>query len=141
MIDDRSLSHDLARNAPIAQTGCGNRVEIASTDSRPVQRFAIGGQSDTVRAKSVECDLARGIERVDDFAPDDSCEAEFGVDLRDAVEVAPGFAGAEIDDDDTVAAFNGRVGDVCYALAGGGDARAEVEADVVDVLIWLLIQL
>ena len=49
--------------------------------------------------------------------------------------MAPGFAGAEVDDYDSVAALGGRVGDVGdAALAGGaGKARAEVKSDVVEV--------
>jgi hypothetical protein len=35
--------------------------------------------------------------------------------------VTPGFAGAEVDDDETSAAFDGGVGDVGDTLAAGGD--------------------
>jgi len=59
------------------------------------------------------------------------------VDLGNAVKMAPGLAGAEIDDYDAVAALRRGVGDIGYALAGGGDIRAYIEADVVDVLIAL----
>ena len=44
--------------------------------------------------------------------------------------MAPGHAGAEIDDDDGVAAFGGGVGDVSEASG----ALGEVEADIVEVL-------
>ena len=60
-------------------------------------------------------------------------EAGFWAHGWDVVEVAPGGAGAEVDDDDAVAAFGGGVGDVGYAFPGGGQGGAEVEAHVVEV--------
>jgi len=51
--------------------------------------------------------------------------------------MAPGLTGAKIDHYDTVAALRRGVGDVGYAFAGGSDVWAEIEADVVDVLVGL----
>jgi len=59
---------------------------------------------------------------------------KLGVGARVAVEVAPGVAGGEVDDDEAVAAFGGGVGEVGDAGGvGGGEVGAEVEAEVVEV--------
>ena len=52
--------------------------------------------------------------------------------------MSPAFAGAEVDGDDPVASFRGGIGHVGYALAGGaGYVRTQVEADVIDIAIWV----
>lgn len=48
--------------------------------------------------------------------------------------MAPGVAGAEVEGYEAVAAFGAGVGDVGDTEAGGGEVRAEVESDVVEVL-------
>jgi hypothetical protein len=49
--------------------------------------------------------------------------------------VAPGFAGAQVDDDDAVAALDGGIRDVGDAAAGRGARGTEVDADVVEVAV------
>lgn len=51
----------------------------------------------------------------------------------EVVEVAPGGAGAEVDNNDPVPAFGGGIGDVGNTGAGRGKGRADVEAHVVEV--------
>lgn len=52
----------------------------------------------------------------------------------DRVEMSPGGAGAEVDDNDAVAALRGGVGDVGNAAGGGSEGGPKIETDVVQVL-------
>lgn len=56
------------------------------------------------------------------------------MNFRRVVEMAPGLAGAQIDDDNTIAAFGGRVRNVGNAFTRCGDVGAEVEANIVEIL-------
>ena len=49
--------------------------------------------------------------------------------------MAPGEASTEVNDNDPIAAFGTGVGDVGDALTGSCDAGAEIEADVVEILV------
>jgi hypothetical protein len=49
--------------------------------------------------------------------------------------MTPGFAGAEVDDDETGAAFDGRVSDVGDAFATSRYACSQVKADIVEVAV------
>lgn len=51
-------------------------------------------------------------------------------------ELAPGFAGAEVEHDEAGAVFVAGVDDVGNSLAGGSGVRAHVEAEVVHVGVW-----
>lgn len=52
--------------------------------------------------------------------------------------MSPAFAGAQVDGDDSIASFGGGIGHIGYALAGGtGYVTAQVEADVIDIAVWV----
>ena len=53
-------------------------------------------------------------------------------------ELAPGFAGAEVEHDEAGAAFVAAVDDVGDAVAGCGGVGAQVEAEVVHVGVWVV---
>lgn len=56
------------------------------------------------------------------------------VNLRRVVEMAPGLAGAQVDNDDPIAAFSGGVCDVGNASTRRGNVGAEIEANIVQIL-------
>ena len=53
-------------------------------------------------------------------------------------QLAPGFAGSEVEHDETVAALVTAVIDVADSFAGGSDVCSHVEAQVVHVRIWVV---
>jgi len=119
----------------IPQPRGGDTIQIPRPHRAPIKRFPIRRQRDPIGAKGdVRDGQARAGDGVDGFAPDVGDELLLGADGGVAVEVAPGGAGAEVDDYEAVAAFGRRVGDVGDSEAGGGEVWAEVEADVVEVL-------
>lgn len=135
VVDDRGLGEDLGGWAGVPQARRGDAVEIPRAHRAPVEGFPVGGERDAVGAEGDVGDGEAGAgEGVDGFAPDVGDDLLFGADGGVAVEVAPGQAGAEVEGYEAVAAFGAGVGDVGDAEAGGREVRAEVEADVVEVL-------
>jgi len=126
--DHGCLSADFGEGGVVAQARGGDAVQIAARDGGPVEGFAVGA------GRAGDDALVGAGDAVDGLAPDELEELLLGADLRDVVEVAPRGAGAEVDDDEAVAAFGAGVGDVGDSLARGGDVRPEVETDVVEVL-------
>lgn len=138
VVVDSALSENLAGGTAIAQSLRGDRVQVSVRDGFPIQSLSIRGQCDTIGAEIQVGEWQARLSAVYDFAPQVLYVLLFDVYGVVAVEMAPSLAGAKVGHYNTIAALGGGIGDVCDALAGGaGEVGAQVEANVVEVRVWV----
>ena len=108
-------------------------------DSCLVERFAVRRERNAIGAVSIVEDTydykTVATNGRDGFAPNEGDGLPLYMYLRSVVYVTLGEASTEVNDNDLIAAFGIRVGDVGDALAGSCDARAEIEAEFVEILV------
>jgi len=136
-----SLGPHLTRRSLRPQQRSRDTIQITPARRSKEKRMSITAQRNPIRAKAQILLRLSGHEAVNRLTPDERQELKLRVGARVAVEVAPGVAGGEVDDDEPVVAFGGGVGYVGDAGGvGGGEVGAEIEADVVEVgvALWVL---
>jgi hypothetical protein len=137
MVPHRALRKQLAALAALPQLRRRDTIQPAATNRAKVQILAISRQRNAVAAQRDRRQrLVRARNVVQRVAPDVGHEAALSAHLGDVVEVAPGVARAQVDDDDAVAALGARVGNVRYAFACRRQRGTQVEAHVVEVRVW-----
>lgn len=96
-----------------AQQRRRHAVQEAPRDDAEVEERAVRGQGGAVGAKRDVAGHHGADNLVHGRAVDEGDGADDGVGARVGGEAAPGLARADVDDDDAVVAFEGRVGDLC----------------------------
>ena len=106
-VHHRGLSKGFRKRSIGSESSSRYGIKISLPHTAEIQILAIGRKSDTISAKTLETQWLAGLECIDWSSPDVSEELLGGGYVFGALEVTPGFAGAEFDDDETGAAFDG----------------------------------
>ena len=135
--NDCLFNHQLASEAVVEQTSCGDGVKIATSHCGEVQCSSVGAQSNSVRAEGALADgHGRSVGKwLDGIAPYNWEKACLGVHVVCSIQMPPWSASAKINDNDTITALLAWISDVAYALSWRGDTGAQVEANIVDIAV------